>query len=870
MVSTFECPYCSGNLDHSKRKGIVTFFCEECGFSHKGKPGFSAEETFHLLQKKMRRTHASPATRHGFKTKRSLDEGWIKKGKKLRVDPKIEQNAIRAIQKLPQNIPEVVKKIASDRSYYLVNYDYLKPNPPKEGDPVEDVILFNGLHNVLKNKGISNLYEYQQQAYYAISSGHSVIITAPTGMGKTESFLLPIIERIVSENPNPFDRKGPQAIFIYPTKALAKDQLFKIIEYASTIGVSVKKFDGDTSKTERDSIYQNPPDILITNPDMIHYHLRSNFSFQGMVRNLKFLVIDEIHLCVGSYGSNVLWLIRRLKRFAPKMQLIGASATVSNAKGFAETMFEREVIHIGIKTARKSPMHLTMVYPKESSNLSTMARIISYLVRERKKTLAFANSHLTAEALNLILKNSSINSEVHRAGLEYSHRSSVEKAFRTGKLEALVSTPTLELGIDIGDLDAVVTMLTGLTNFIQRVGRAGRRGDESISALVFRGDDPISAYYARNPNEYLTEIDPVFVEPNNDLVGTMQILAMAFELPLTEAEADKYSAFAEPLLKRGILVKRNGRIRVKDKYKVSQLLQNFSIRGIGAAIDIYNGNKKVGQRSLPMALSELHPGAIYLHGGKTYEVIGFDGKKKVARIRETDKRGEKTQAERTMWPTVVEIDKEVDIDGLSAAYLTLELTETVTGYYRSNIFTDRIIGKYSLEKPLQYKFKTKGFAIQFPKPENVLEQTSEEKIQDVLGGTFHAIEHVLIESGNSLTGGGANQIGGLSMGDTGLVFVYDGSPGGSGLSKLLFERMEKGISRTLKILNDCPCGRIDGCPRCTYSYQCGNNNQPLHRIGAIDALQKFGTMSTELDFNFEGVETFIASPIHGDFRFSKS
>lgn len=866
MQASYECPYCSNNIDHSLRRGIVTFFCEGCGFSHQGKPGFSPDEVFHLLQKKMGRSEPKSSKNKGFKTQ-GRDSKWVRqKSRRLKVDPKIEQNAIRALQKLPEDAPEVLKRIASDRSYYFVDYNYLKPNPPPLGDPVEEVILFKGLQDALKKKGIAHLYQYQQDAYHAISSGHSLIITAPTGMGKTESFLLPIIERIASENPNPFNRKGPQAIFIYPTKALAKDQLLKIIEYASAIGITVKKFDGDTKKVDRDQIYASPPDILITNPDMIHYHLRSNFAFQGMVRNLKFLVIDEIHLCIGSYGSNILWLIRRLKRFSPEVQLIGASATVSNAKAFAKTMFETEVKHIGINTARKSPMHLAMIYPKESSNLSTMARVINYLVRENKKTLAFANSHLTAEALNLILRNNSLNSEVHRAGLEYSHRSSVEKAFRTGKLVALVSTPTLELGIDIGDLDAVVTMLTGLTNFIQRIGRAGRRGEESVSTLVFRGDDPISAYYARNPEDYLTEIDPVFVEPNNDLVGMMQVLSMAFELPLKDDEVDQYAQFTEPLLKKGILVRRNGRTRVKEKYKVAQILQNFSIRGIGAAVEIYNGTKKVGSRSLPMALSELHPGAIYLHGGRTYEVVGFDGAKKVARIRETDKRGEKTQAERSMWPSIVDIEKEINLDGLSAAYLTLELTETVTGYYRSNIFTDRIIGKYTLEKPLQYKFKTKGFAIQFPRPEKILDDTLESKVQEVLGGTFHAIEHVLIESGNSLTGGGANQIGGLSMGDTGLVFVYDGSPGGSGLSKLLFERMEKGIFRTLKILEDCPCGRIDGCPRCTYSYQCGNNNQPLNRIGAIDSLKSFGKTSTDLNLDFEGVETFIASPFHSDLR----
>ncbi len=865
MQSNYTCPYCSGLLDSSRRRGIVTFYCESCGFSHKGKPGFNEDEVYHLLSNKFLRQKQSHLKENkGFKVStKKRQSGWTKiRSRKLKRDPIIEQNARNAMAKIPENAPSYLKRIAEDQSYYFVDYKYLKANPPETGMPVENTIMFNGLQSKLKEKGISSLYKYQEDVYHAIAEGNSVIITAPTGMGKTEAFLMPILEKIVSTNPNPYERSGPYAIFIYPTKALAKDQLMKIIEYSSVLGVTVKKFDGDTTKSERDEIYQSPPDILLTNPDMIHYHLRSNFTFQAMVRKLKYLVIDEIHLCIGSYGSNVLWLIRRLKRFSPSIQMIGASATVSNAKGFAETMFETEVKHIGISTARKAPMHLAMVYPKESSNLSTMSRIIHYLVEANKKTLAFANSHLTAEALNLILKNNSILSEVHRAGLEYAYRSKVENAFRKGQLQALVSTPTLELGIDIGDLDAVVTMLTGLTNFIQRIGRAGRRGDESIAALVLRGDDPISAFYGRQPSEYLTEIDPVFVEPNNDLVGTMQLLSMAFELPLTEEELDQYSIFSIPLVEKGILVKSNGRYRVRDKRKVSKILQNFSIRGIGDSIDIFSGSNKIGSRSLPMALSELHPGAIYLHGGKTYEVVGFDGVKKSATLKATDRKGEKTQAERTMWPTIIDVEKEMNFNGISAAYLTLELTETVTGYYRSNIFTNRILGRYPLEKPLQYKFRTKGFAVQFPRPEKILDDTMENEVDNLLGGTFHAIEHVLIESGNSLTGGGATQIGGLSMGDTGLVFVYDGSPGGSGLSKLLFERMEKGIFRTLKILEDCPCGRVDGCPRCTYSYQCGNNNQPLNRIGAIDSLKHFGKTSTELEFDFEGVETFIATPVH--------
>lgn len=869
-MDEFICPECNSVIGHSKRRGIVTFFCEFCGFSYQSQPGYRPEEAYVLLLKSKNITFAKVSSEprsRGFKTKQKSNAKFHYKSKKLKLDPIIESNYLKVQQNLPQNIPDDVFAILKDKSYKPVFYEKLPEIPPEEVVDVDEKIVLNGIKNVLHKRGISRLFDFQNEAYDRILNNENVIITAPTGLGKTEAFLLPILESSILTNPNPFTRKRPIAILIYPTKALARDQLLKIQEYCSPIGLQVKIFDGDTPRSARDELYDNPPDILITNPDMINLHLRVNYSFQGLIANVKFVVIDEIHLCTGSYGSNILWILRRMRRFISNFQCIGASATISRAQEFAETIFDVPTTLISAKNARKSPMHLVMIYPEDTSNLSAMARVIQHLATSRKKTLAFGNSHLTTEALNLILQRNGIAADIHRAGLTAKHRNSVEENFKKNKLQALVATPTLELGIDIGNLDAVVTMLTGLTSFVQRIGRAGRKGQESIASLVLRGDDPISAYYARSPDEYLSEIAPAFVEPNNELVAEMQLLAMAYEKPLSDAEYGKYQRHIDKLIEDKLLYYGQDSIVVKNRSRVGEVLYNYSIRGIGDNVKILNRSSVIGERGLPMALGELHPGALYLHGGRSYRVQSYDDKSRVARVSNVANKGEKTQAERSIWPTVDEVLYEKTVNGIATAYLSLELTETVSGYGVYDIFTNQKTARYDLPTPLTYTYKTKGFAVQLPEPEHRMRNKKSDDLEKILGGTYHAIEHVLIESGNGLTGGGANQIGGISLGTTGLVFVYDGAPGGSGLSKLLFDKLETGLSRSLKIMKDCPCNRVDGCPRCTYSYQCGNNNEPLDRLGAIDSLEQIGGLSTELSLDYDGADTFIAHPDYSSIIF---
>ena len=852
----YPCPLCKSKLDHTRNRGIARFFCESCGFSEKGEPGLTTSEVYYLISKKFKNRSSTP--RQGLtKKKRRFN---TKKSSKLTNDPKITGNSekvIRDLAKKGDKIPKVLQAMVNDRSFQTVYSEKYQPRLPDTAGPLEDYILVHAIREHLRKRGIKELFQFQVDAKRLIQDGKNVLISAPTGMGKTEAFLIPIIENLFLQAPFTGNRKRPGALFIYPTKALARDQESKIRAYCEVMSLRVAVFDGDTPKNRRSAIYSNPPDILITNPDMIHYHLRKNYSFRGMLASVKYLVIDEIHLCIGSFGSNILWLLRRMKRFQPDMQMIGVSATIENAQGFSEVLFDSKVELVEVKNVRRAPLYLSMIYPKESSSLSTMAKVIQYMVAAKSKTLAFANSHLTTESLNLILGNNNVKSEIHRAGLSKSHRDKVESLFRSDRLDVLVSTPTLELGIDIGHLDSVVTALTGLTSFLQRIGRAGRKGQQSFATLVFRGDDPISAYYARYPERYIKEVDPAYVEPNNELVARNQLLSMIQEKPLGDSEYAKYKRFVDPLIDERILLHDFENIVVKDSRMVDKFLQEFSIRGIGESVSIEINGKKLGERSYPMALSELHPGAMYLHGGHPYQVKKFDQRFNKAEIKSFTNSGLKTQAERTIFPRVTEVDFEREILGWGTAYVTLDLTESVSGYFVKDIFTDEIREHHTLDEELTYHFQTKGFVFQAPIPEKQLENLATTDMDEVLMGTYHAIEHVLIESGNSFTGGGANQIGGISLGDSGTIVVYDGAPGGSGLSKLLYDNLSKGLRRSLKILEECPCRRRDGCPRCTYSYQCGNNNSPLDRLGAINSLSLMSKSSTTINLDWEHEDPLI-------------
>ncbi|MCY3411675.1 MAG: DEAD/DEAH box helicase [Candidatus Heimdallarchaeota archaeon] len=844
----YSCPYCGGKLNFTKNQHTTEISCIDCASGYKMGPGFSKEDIYSkfIAQKK----NTQPV-RKSFTSKTSIN---FDKGKVIEEDLIIKKNAEIVLSKTLVEYPLVIQRMVKQGGYLPVYLEKWESTAPPTGSRVELTTLYTGLKNKLIEKGINSLYSFQEEAMKAIGEGKHTLISAPTGIGKTESFIIPIIQSILTNDPNPRTRKHVSALLLYPTKALAADQFKKIQFYSSGLGIQVKIFDGDTPTNARDEIYSNPPDILISNADMIHFHLMGNLNFQNLLHQLKFLVIDEIHLCSGYYGSNIIWLIRRLKRFSPNIQMIGASATISNAQQFTSTLFDAPVTLIEINNIRKSDMYICMLYPQTSSNLAIILKITSLFNKFGISSLIFGNGHRVAEMLNIMLRQNKIKSGVHRAGLSQKHRLKIEQDFRQKQLQALVSTPTLELGIDIGDLDSVISQLTNLTSFTQRIGRAGRSGQESYATLVLNGDDPISAYYARNPTDYLTDIPPAYVEPNNSLVSSYQLMAMMLDKPLEEEEKQEYSQEFQTLQTRGYIKETRKELLYPQ---IKGHMKNYSIRGIGDSIKIYNANRLIGERALPIGLKELHPGAIYLHGGNSYKISNFNQHAFTAQALRIPTAVEKTQAQRHMIPRILDVEDERIINGLAISYLSLDLTEIVDGYTRKNYITNELIEEVNLEEPVSYTYETKGFLLNLPKPIDFLDNYDRDEHEKQLMGTYHAVEHILIESANGITGGGASQIGGLSLGDTGLIIVYDGTAGGSGLSRLLFDNLKQGMTRSLGILELCPCKRVDGCPRCTYSYQCGNNNQPLNRLGAIETLKLVGIEPTYHNYNIEGLKTFI-------------
>jgi len=857
------CPRCSGFVEVRPLGKHFQIRCSQCGASYKTKPGEVGDPVAAYLRFMDVMESGEPAQRADVKSRRppSRYDREPKRRPRSKEEWKkvLKQAGVESVEQLP----EVVQRILSDSAFHLVKYRQFPETAPESGCQVKDAPLNDRLKAVLEQQGVTQLFKFQEEALQHILAGRDVVISAPTATGKTEAFALPIIEQILARQKGwgplrAAEKRAVQAVFIYPTKALARDQAGKLATLTSSVGLDVAVLDGDTPKSERAAIYRQPPDILITNPDMLHVHLiRPRDPIRRLIRTAQHVVLDELHVYVGAFGSNVHFLLRRLQRICPPLQLIGASATIANAQEFAELLFGRSVVAIHCATGKKGIIHFMMLYPERVSQSTMIASVAQELVRSDMKTLVFANTHKNAEVINLIARRTRMSSAVHRAGLPMSYRRKVEDDFRRGELDLLVSTPTLELGIDIGDLEGVVSMLVGITRLTQRIGRAGRKGQDSIAVLALRANDAISTYYREHPDDYFTDIDPAYVEPHNEVVAHHQLIAAALDMPLVQDEFAEFEPVIEQLLKEGLFSESRGKLR-PNIIATRRILARYSIRGIGDTVQIVHKGKIIGERQMPMAMGELHPGAFYLHGGTTYESLEFEYRHGVGRAvveRLPVGHREMTQPLRHVDPEVIRVLNTRQVYGITVHYADLRMTEVVTGYAIRDIYTDKILKIESLDQPLEFTYPTKGFFFTAPhpvkaitatlaskqiksKPERVLKGADEDEEiteEDLLIGGFHALEHTLIESSDMLTGGGSHGIGGVSMGSTGLIFIYDGSPGGSGLSKLLYDRLEEAFRRVTVIIKECTCEDLDGCPACTYSYRCGNNNWPLFKDGAFEA-----------------------------------
>lgn len=823
-----SCPHCGGKIkSRNVESGRWLLSCSECSLCFAPDRRDLSEEEAH---QRLIDLYEEGAFNNMGKT-------WVRRHGLIQELKLLDQDVEgEDFENLPPDIKDLIRN--GDE---MVKYALLEETSPDRGPSIKETKLDPALKEGLAKKGIKSLYKFQEDAIEKILNGRNVVISTPTATGKTEAFILPVFQKILERRKNGvIGRKnsGVSALLIYPTKVLSRDQMKKLRGLGDKANIDIQVYDGDTNKKKRAEIRSNPPDVLVTNFDMIHFHLSRRTRFSKLIKTAESIIIDEIHTYTGSFGSNVHFIIERMRRtFRNDLQLIGASATILNPKEFAQDLFNAPVELIECEKGKHGPIHFMMLHPRERSTKTMLIDCLKRLRRNGRKTVVFGNSHQGVESMSKIAQErDGIETEVHRAGLPYEHRREVAKGLKEGRIKSVVSTPTLELGVDIGDLDAVASVLVGITSFKQRIGRAARRGQEGVAILGLRNEDPISSYYRNHPDDYFEDVDPGYCESKNPIVARHQLIAAAMDQPLSDEEFSDFNEEKSDLLERGLLEVNNGFLKATNEGR--EKLNDYSIRGIGESVDIIHGKNKIGSRQMPIASQELHPGAIYLHGGEEFRSTGFsieDGRAFLKK--ETSDTKKRTNAKRRTVPEIQDVIEKKSCQNTEVAYCRLGIKDTVDGYYEIDVFNDEILAERKLENPIEYSFVTFGLVFKAPDPETAESLIGEEK-EEELGGTFHAIEHAILECSNMITGGGSEEVGGVAMGSSGYIFAYDGSPGGNGISKLLFDRFEDSVKRSVKILEDCDCGKENGCPNCTQSYRCGSNNEPLSRVGAISSLNK--------------------------------
>jgi DEAD/DEAH box helicase domain-containing protein len=757
------------------------------------------------------------------------------------------------------NKNELLKTILYSKKDYVVDFRVIQEPEPEIGSELAAIPIEEEIINSLSARSIRRLYKFQEESIKQILLGKDVVIIAPTASGKTEAFCIPIVQKISGEIPHfsslrsKIRGKGKLfAIFVYPTKALARDQLPKVRYIAEPLGLKVNIFDGDTTKDERDLITTaSVPEIIITNFDVIHYHLLNRTKFSRLIKTAKFLLIDEAHIYTGVFGANIHHIIKRLERLVMsttknKLQIIAASATLPNAEEFCKPLFGRKMDIIRGR-GRKGKINFALLFPSFHSQRSLMLDLLKQTTLRNHKTIAFNRSHLGSELLAFYSSRQGIPIRVHRAGLLPIERKSVEEAFKNTKLVAISATPTLELGIDIGDVDAIISDIVPINRLIQRLGRTARSGQEGYAFLAL-GNDPISQYYKLHPDDYLEDQEIAYTDPTNPFVEEYQVLAMACDRPISMSESFPIWNTIQKLISKDLLQLSNEKF-IPNFKKAMNVLRDFSIRGIGSSIDIIHNGKLVGQRQMPQAIEELHDNAIYFLAGRRYQVqeLHFLNKNQKERRQQSVPYAELksipndypyyTKAIVDEWPTILEAYEQKKTYDLEVKYCSLKIQKKVVGYSNIEIGKEAMQGaKVVLENSIEFEFITKGLVFRAPKPEYILKTTNDEQYLEMSG--YHASEHVIIEGSSMLTGGVSQDLGGISLGSSGLIFIYDSSVGGNGASKALYDKFDKAIMRALRILSDCPCKTESGCPRCTYSYRCGNNNEYLHKNAALEILKR--------------------------------
>jgi DEAD/DEAH box helicase domain-containing protein len=709
------------------------------------------------------------------------------------------------------------------------------------------------LDEALQRGGIETLYAHQAAAIDLLRDGRHTIIATATASGKTLAYHLPVFEAILD---------GGVALYLSPTKALAQDQLRQILRF-DIEEVRADTYDGDTPTSVRASIRRNA-NLVLTNPDMLHVAILPHHElWRGFLRKLAFVVVDEAHVLRGIFGSHVALVLRRLRRMAARYgsrpTFAFASATIGNPAEHASALCGLDVEAITEDAAPAGMRHFAFWNPpfisdaregkRRSSNVEA-AKLLASLVEADAKTLAFSKTRVGAELVARYAKAFSDNGQgrqaivAYRAGYLASERRDIESGLQEGRYPGVSATNALELGIDVGDLDAVV--LNGFPGTVasarQQSGRAGRSGQPSL-AVVVPQDEPLDQYYAAHPNDFFAKPhEAALVNPDNPHVLGPHIGCAAYELPLTEPDknmigGDLLEELAKELVEHGDLRERRGRLYWARTHPPAPATDIRSAGGQPFRIVDRATGRLIGTTDAARAFQSVHEGAVYLHQGETFRVEDLRIDDRVALVDAQDLE-EYTQAKTDTDVVVLSTDAQEPLGSCTLARGLVEVTEQVMGYARKRLPGGDVIETHELDLPPQ-SLVTR--AVWYTIPDPLLRRALQglDADMDTLLGSLHAAEHAAIGILPVFAMCDRWDIGGLSTNyhsDTGdpTIFIYDGYPMGAGICDHAFTVARDHLGATRAHVNDCPCAA--GCPACVQSPKCGNWNEPLHKQGAVRVL----------------------------------
>jgi DEAD/DEAH box helicase domain-containing protein len=700
--------------------------------------------------------------------------------------------------------------------------------------------LPDDLHpNVREAIGVERLYAHQRAAWEVARRGEHVLVTTGTASGKTLAFNLPVLDAIASD-------PHARALYLYPTKALAQDQ-FRTLTALRPAGVRPGIYDGDTPVEQRRDL-RRAANVLLTNPDMVHVGVLPNHDrFGDLLANLRFVVVDEAHVYRGVFGSHVANVLRRLRRLADGYgaapQFLLASATVSNPGELGASLLGAPVTVVGDDAAPRSERTVVLWNPPlldaelglRSSALAEAAKLQATLVERGLRTLTFAKSRKAAELIHRFTAER-LGDDRHlspyRAGYTARQRREIERRLAEGDLLGVSATNALELGIDVGLLDAVISVgFPGtVASLRQQWGRAGRRG--SGLAVLVASEDGLDQFFMREPDKLLgRRVEAAILDHANPRVLAGHVRAAAYEAPLRSDDPPEYLAAArdDPLLRQTP----GGVVWAGREHPAAHVPLRSTDPDAFTVVDATTGDV-LGLVERSRAYSTVHEGAVYLHRGESFLVRELDLTTMHAVV-EPFSGNWYTQAKKETMTSIVEPRRVEWRLGLELAFGEIEVTEQVVAYERKTISGQERIELVPLDLPAT-TFSTE--AVWFL-PEAY--QLAGLEQMPALLGTLHAAEHALIALLPLWAMCDRWDIGGLSTNvhpqtARPTVFVYDGHAGGVGITERGFEQFEGWVADTAGMIRGCPCS--GGCPSCVQSPKCGNLNDMLDKEGALTFLQR--------------------------------